>query len=119
MNNLFLMMLAKASEGDKTGWSFSTFLKNIVDFFTRSNEDPWYEPILRFTFLGLVLSMVIMFFLSGRFLKIVKDEMDKGGEEYGEIASTKVANKAYLYRVLAMVFLVFIVVGLFIALALI
>ena len=72
MNQIFLNVMA-ASNND--GWSISQFLKKIADFFTSNywegNRD------VRALVIGLVLFCVVAFIVSGTFLKIVKEEMEK------------------------------------------
>ena len=91
------------------------FWQNVDYFFT----EPGWITFVRFGVLALILFCIVAFIVSGTFLKIVKEEMEKGGEEYGEIAATKVSNRAYLLRVLSVVFIAIIVIGLIITLALI
>lgn len=112
MNQIFLNVMAASNQD---GWSISQFLKKITDFFT---SNYWVTELVRALVIGLVLFCVVAFIVSGTFLKIVKEEMEKGGEEYGEIAATKVSNRAYLLRVLSVVFGSIIVIALFMALAL-
>lgn len=112
MNQLVLNIMT-ASNTD--AWSLSQFLKNITDFFT---SNYWVTEIVRSIFMVAVLFCIVAFLVSGTFLNIVKEEMEKGGEEYGEIAATKVSNRAYLLRVLSVVFGVIIIIALFVALAL-
>lgn len=69
------------------------------------------QPLFAFAFITLLNFSLVAFFVSGSFAKIVHREMERGGEEYGEIASTRVLSQALLFRILSIIGLVLTVVG--------
>jgi len=69
------------------------------------------QPLFAFAFITLVMFSIVTFLVSGSFAKVVHREMERGGEEYGEIAVTKILAKTTLYRVLSIIGLVLTVIG--------
>jgi hypothetical protein len=69
------------------------------------------QPLFAFTFITLLMFSIVTFFVSGSFAKVVHKEMERGGEEYGEIATTKILAKTTLYRVLSIIGMILTVIG--------
>lgn len=61
-------------------------------------------------FLILMLSSFFAYMYANIFVKIIYKEMERGGEEYGEIASTKILSKAILFKILAIIGFAFTIV---------
>lgn len=78
----------------KIGDFLQNGVEGIANFFS------FGSGILGFFFWLLLALGFSMLFTSNHFRKIVRKEMAKGGEEYGEIASTKVLHDSGIFSVL-------------------
>lgn len=99
------------TQGNGHEITFKSIWNNLIELVLNPNNKWQINLIQAFTIVAILVSFLIYQFAS-YFRRIVHKEMEKGGEEYGEIAATKVVEKSSMWRMLSIIFFVLTVVAL-------